>query len=100
MRSREILFGLFLSLSMTVSAQTDTLSIPSTEEVYRQNYWLTGTNPVGLSFNRFRSFSVAEASYSHHKGNFATSVFRLQQIYTLCIANHFKRWIKFRFMER
>lgn len=70
MRSREILFGLFLSLSMTVSAQTDTLSIPSTEEVYRQNYWLTGTNPVGLSFNRFRSFSVAEASYSHHKGNF------------------------------
>ena len=61
MRSREILFGLFLSLSMTVSAQTDTLSIPSTEEVYRQNYWLTGTNPVGLSFNRFRSFSVAEA---------------------------------------
>ena len=28
MRSREILFGLFLSLSMTVSAQTDTLSIP------------------------------------------------------------------------
>lgn len=70
MRSREILFGLLLSLSLTVSAQTDTLHIPSMKEVYRQNSWLAGGNPVGLSFNRFRSFSVAEASYSHHKGNF------------------------------
>lgn len=70
MRSREILFGLLFSLSTTVSAQTDTLYIPSIKEVYRHNSWLGGANPVGLSFNRFRSFSVAEASYGHHKGNF------------------------------
>lgn len=70
MRSREILLVLFFLLSIMVSAQTDTLSISSIKEVYRQNSWLIGANPVGLSFNRFCSFSVAEASYSHHKGNF------------------------------
>lgn len=70
MRYRDILFGLFFLFSMIVSAQTETLSIPSLNEVYRQNNWLIGANPVGLSFNRFCSFSVAEASYSHHEGNF------------------------------
>lgn len=69
MKSRGILCILLFSLSMIVSAQTDTLYIPSIKEVYRQNYWLTGANPVRLSFNRFRSFSVAEAGYSHYKGN-------------------------------
>lgn len=69
MKSRKVLFGLLLPLSMMVSAQTDTLHVPSIREVYRQNRWLTGSNPVGLSFNRFHSFSVAEAGYSHYKGN-------------------------------
>lgn len=69
MRSREILSTLMLSLSIMVYAQTDTLDILSMEEVYKRNYWLTGTNPVRLSFNRFRSVSMAEAGYSHHKGN-------------------------------
>lgn len=69
MKSRGILCILLFSLSMIVSARTDTLFIPSIKEVYRKNYWLTGSNPVGLSLNSFRSFSVAEAGYSHHKGN-------------------------------
>ena len=69
MEAGKYLFGLFLSLSNDGFRQTDTLSIPSTEEAYR-NYLVDRKPPCGLSFNRFRSFSVAEASYSHHKGNF------------------------------
>ncbi len=37
---------------------------------YQQNNWLTGANPVGMSFNRFRSFSVAEVGYRFEDGNF------------------------------
>lgn len=69
MRSREVLFGFLFSLSTMVSAQTDTLHIPSIREIYKHNNWLAANNPVGLSFNRFRSFSVAEAGYSYHNGN-------------------------------
>lgn len=69
MRNLWMVPGLLLSLSTAVPAQRDTLSIPSAETVYKQNSWLGGTNPVGLSFNRFRSFSVAGIKYSHQDGN-------------------------------
>ena len=86
MRSREVLFGLLFSLSMTVSAQMDTLYMPSIKEVYRQNSWLDGANPVGLSFNRFHSFSVAEASYGHHKGNFGNVSLPVSaDVYSICL---------------
>lgn len=84
MRSREVLFGLLLGLPIAASAQIDTSHIPSVKEVYRQNSWSVGTNPVGLSFNRFRSFSVAEAGYSHRHGNFGnTSIPASSDVYSL-----------------
>lgn len=64
-----ILLFLFLEV-MSLSAQSDSLLIPSMQEVYRLNSWLTGTNPVGLAFNDFSSFSTAEAGYSYRNGNF------------------------------
>lgn len=70
MRKRGTLSILWMLVVMAASAQTDTLHIPSMQEAYRQNSWLSGNNPVGLSFNRFRSFSVAEAGYGYQKGNF------------------------------
>lgn len=67
---KEITIFLFMALCVTtVTAQSDSLLIPSMSEVYRQNSWLEGVNPVGLSFNRFRSFSLAEAGYSYRNGN-------------------------------
>ena len=69
MKKRAIIHCILVLLSAEVPAQTDTLHIPSMEEVYRQNSWLTGSNPVGQSFNTFRSFSVARAGYSHKDGN-------------------------------
>ncbi|WP_455674586.1 DUF6850 family outer membrane beta-barrel protein [Phocaeicola sp.] len=70
MRKREIASILPLLFAIAAFAQSDSLHIPSMQEVYRQNSWLEGANPVGLSFNRFRSFSVAEAGYRYHNGNF------------------------------
>lgn len=69
MKKQAILFGTLALLWGQAPAQTDTLHIPSMEEVYRQNHWLTDRTPVGQSFNRFDSFSIAEAGYSHQKGN-------------------------------
>lgn len=62
------LFGL-LGIPFMAVAQSDSVFVPSMQEVYKQNYWLSGSNPVGLSFNRFNTFSVAEAGYSHANGN-------------------------------
>lgn len=58
-----------ITLSTIAFAQSDSLSIPSMREVYRQNAWLEGDNPVSLSFNGFRSFSIAEAGFSYIAGN-------------------------------
>lgn len=69
MKRQVMLFTLLVLLWGQAPAQTDTLHIPSMEEVYRQNLWLTDRTPVGQSFNRFHSFSIAEAGYSHQRGN-------------------------------
>lgn len=69
MRKRIGLCCLPIFLSVSGLAQTDSLRIPSMEAVYRRNYWLEAENPVALSFNGFRSFSVAEAGYSRTAGD-------------------------------
>lgn len=65
------LFALFPSV--LIAAQPDSLRILSVQEIYRQNHWLDGTNPVGLAFNRFQAFSTAEAGYITQKGNFGNA---------------------------
>ena len=67
---RSTLFILWLLSAIPIYAQSDSLHIYSMQEVYQQNNWLTGANPVGMSFNRFRSFSVAEVGYRFEDGNF------------------------------
>jgi len=67
---RSTLFILWLLSAIPVYAQSDSLHIYSMQEVYQQNNWLTGANPVGMLFNRFRSFSVAEVGYRFEDGNF------------------------------
>lgn len=67
---RSTLFILWLLSAIPVYAQSDSLHIYSMQGVYQQNNWLTGANPVGMSFNRFRSFSVAEVGYRFEDGNF------------------------------
>lgn len=66
---RTVLVGACVGMSMAVFAQSDTLHILSMQEVYSHNGWLSGSNPIGLSFNKFDSFSIAEASYSYSNGN-------------------------------
>ena len=51
---RSTLFILWLLSAIPVYAQSDSLHIYSMQEVYQQNNWLAGANPVGMSFNRFR----------------------------------------------
>ena len=58
-----------MGVPIVALAQSDTLHIPSVQEVYKQNSWLAGRNPIGLSFNRFNTFSVAEAGYGYSSGN-------------------------------
>lgn len=67
---RSTLFILWLLSAIPIYAQSDSLHIYSMQEIYQQNNWLTGANPVGMSFNRFRSFSVAEVGYRFEDGNF------------------------------
>lgn len=69
MKKRAGLACLSILLSVSVCAQTDSLRIPSVKAIYRQNLWLSGENPVALSFNGFRSFSIAEAGYGRTDGN-------------------------------
>lgn len=69
MRKQWVSCGLWLLVAAMVSAQSDTLHIPSIKEIYKQNDWLEGANPAGLAFNRFHSFSVAKVEYSHRNGN-------------------------------
>lgn len=68
MKQRAALLILFALLAISAFSQSDTLRIPSMEAVRRQNVWLAGANPVALSMNDFRSFSVAEATYTHQAG--------------------------------
>lgn len=69
MRKQWISGALAFSIAAMASAQNDTLHIPSMEEVYKRNDGLEGTNPAGLAFNCFRSFSLAKMEYSHRNGN-------------------------------
>lgn len=58
-----------MGMPVVARAQSDTLRIPSMSEVYQQNCWLSASNPVGLSQNKFSSFSIAEVGYCHSNGN-------------------------------
>ena len=78
---RSTLFILWLLSAIPVYAQSDSLHIYSMQGVYQQNNWLTGANPVGMSFNRFRSFSVAEVE------TLVMSVCPLHPISMRCLVN-------------
>lgn len=66
--SLTVLIGLW-GVPFIALAQSDSVFVSSMQEVHKQNYWLSGSNPVGLSFNRINSFSIAEAGYSYADGN-------------------------------
>lgn len=74
MRFKVAFIGLLSANVAVMSAQPDTLRIFSMEEVRRQNSWLAGDNPVGLSFNRIPSLSVAEVGHVRSSGNLGVSV--------------------------
>lgn len=74
MKFRVALIGLLWVGSTVISAQPDTLRVFSMEEVRKQNSWLEGDNPVGLSFNRIPSISMAEVSYVRSSGNLGVPV--------------------------
>ena len=61
--------GLLMGVPVAALSQSDSLYIPSMQEVYQQNSWLYGANPVGLSFNRFRAFSMVEVGSGYSAGN-------------------------------
>ena len=84
---RSTLFILWLLSAIPVYAQSDSLHIYSMQEVYQQNNWLTGANPVGMSFNRFRSFSVAEVGYRFEDETWVMSVCPLHPISMRCLVN-------------
>lgn len=75
MRKRITLSILLLMTGILTFARPDSLHIYSMEEIYRQNSWLDGENPIGLSFNSFHAFSIAKAGYSHQKGNLGNTAF-------------------------
>lgn len=76
MKQRTALLTLLALLAVeTFAQQPDTIRIPSIEAVREQNDWLVGENPVALSMNGFRSFSVAEAAYQHQAGTFGNPTF-------------------------
>lgn len=70
MKKRIGLSSLLVGLVLSVCAQTDSIRITSIEVIRRHNYWLAGENPVALSYNSFRNFSIATAGYEHTGGNF------------------------------
>ena len=82
---RSTLFILWLLSVIPIYAQSDSLHIYSMQEVYQQNSWLAGANPVGMSFNRFRSFSVAEVGLKME--TLVMSVCRLHPISIRCLVN-------------
>lgn len=69
MLKRIIAESLLILLPVAAWPQRDSPHIFSLEDVYRQNYWLTSGNPISLSFNKFRSFSIAKAGFSYSNGN-------------------------------
>lgn len=69
MKLKTVFLGLVLGVSVATFAQSDMLRIPSMQEVYKHNNWLSGRNPIGLSFNHFNAFSIAEVGYSPSSGN-------------------------------
>lgn len=69
MKFRVAFIGWWLAGAAAVSAQSDTLRVFSVEEVRKQNSWSAGDNPVGLSFNRMPSLSMAEVGYARNSGD-------------------------------
>lgn len=69
MGKRIILSWLWVLLPVMLPAQQDSLHLLSIADVYRQNYWLTAHNAIGLSFNRFHSFSIVQAGYGYSNHN-------------------------------
>ena len=84
---RSTLFILWLLSALPIYAQSDSLHIYSMQEIYQQNNWLTGANPVGMSFNRFRSFSVAEVGYRFEDGTLVMSVCPPHPISMRCLVD-------------
>ena len=84
---RSTLFILWLLSVIPIYAQSDSLHIYSMQEVYQQNSWLAGANPVGMSFNRFRSFSVAEVGIGLKMETLVMSVCPLYPISMRCLVN-------------
>lgn len=85
MKLRILFWILLMEIPVVVLSQSDTLYISYMQEVYKQNYWLYGNNPIGLSFNNFKSFSIAEAGFNYSNGNLgraslptSTSVYSVQ----------------------
>lgn len=69
MRLKAACLGLLVGMPIVVFAQSDSLRIPTVQEIYEHNDWLYGKNPVGLLFNQFDTFSMAEIGYSYSSGN-------------------------------
>lgn len=69
MRLKAAFLGLMMGIPVVIFAQSDTLHIPTVQEIYEHNNWLYGKNPVGLLFNHFDTFSMAEVGYSYSSGN-------------------------------
>lgn len=69
MRLKAAFLGLLMGIPIVIFAQSDTLHIPTLQEVYEHNDWLYAKNPVGLSFNHFNTFSIAEIGYGYSSGN-------------------------------
>lgn len=72
---RTILWSILILFPVAAWSQRDTLLIYSLEDLYRQNYWLTSPNPIGLTFNKSASFSIAKAGFSYSNGNPGNPVF-------------------------
>lgn len=64
-----ILWSILILCPVAAMPQRDTLPVFSLTDVYRQNYWLLSDNPISLTFNKFHSFSLATAAFSHRNGN-------------------------------
>ena len=69
---RPVLALIFIALAYVAARgqEADTLAFLSMKEVRQQHVWLSAENPAGLSLNRFRSFSVAQAGYAYQKEDF------------------------------
>lgn len=84
MRLKTAFLGLLMGMPIVIFAQSDTLRISTVQEIYEHNDWLYGKNPVGLLFNHFNTFSIAEIGYSYNSGNLGkVSLPTLSNVYSV-----------------